>query len=241
MKRLIDIIFSLFGLLLTSPILLPVIFLIWRHDKNIPFYISKRVGLNGKEFNMVKLRSMPIGSDKSGVDSTSADDQRITPIGNFVRNYKLDEVSQLWNVLLGDMSLVGPRPNVKKETDLYTFDEKRLLDVKPGITDFASIVFSDEGNILKGKRDPNLVYNQLIRPWKSRMGLVYIANSSIFLDISIIFFTVVSFISRKMATRWVSKKLAIVGAEDILIDVALRENDLKPFPPPGSDKIVTSR
>ena len=88
-------------------------------------------------------------AEKTGVDSTAANDQRITAIGHFIRRYKLDELSQLWNVLRGDMSLFGPRPNVKRETDLYTAVEKQLLEAKPGITDFASIVFSDEGNILK--------------------------------------------------------------------------------------------
>ena len=140
MKRVIDISFSFLGLLLASPILVPVIFFIWKYDYSNPFYISKRVGINEKEFNMVKLRSMSVDSDKSCVDSTSSDDHRITPIGSLVRKYKLDELSQLWNVLLGDMSLVGPRPNVQSETNLYTSVEKKLLHIKPGITDFASIV-----------------------------------------------------------------------------------------------------
>jgi len=97
---------------------------------------------------------------------------------------------QLWNVLLGDMSLVGPRPNVKRETDLYTQEEKRLLSVRPGITDIASIVFSDEGDILKDKPDPDIAYNQLIRPWKSRLGLVYVERQNLWLDIRLIFLTI---------------------------------------------------
>ena len=123
---------------------------------------------------MVKIRSMIINADKTGVDSTSSDDMRITSVGKVIRKLKLDELSQLWNVLIGDMSLVGPRPNVKSETDLYTKIEKNLLNVKPGITDFSSIVFSDEGDILSGSDDPDLLYNQLIRPWKSRLSLFYI-------------------------------------------------------------------
>ena len=241
MKRIIDIFISIIGLVISSPVIIPVIFLIWVYDRKNPFYIAKRVGKDEKVFNMVKLRSMAIGSDKSGVDSTSDDDNRITPIGKIVRNYKLDEISQLWNVLLGDMSLVGPRPNVKTETDIYTHIEKNILLVKPGITDLASIVFSDEGLILKGKDNPNLSYNQLIRPWKSRLALVYIKNSSISLDIGIIFFTIISLLSKKMATRWVSRKLEKVGADKKLIHVSLRLNDLEPFPPPGSEKIVTFR
>jgi lipopolysaccharide/colanic/teichoic acid biosynthesis glycosyltransferase len=241
MKRLIDILFSIIGLVISSPVIIPVTFLIWFYDKKNPFYIAQRVGKNEKVFNMVKLRSMAIGSDKNGVDSTSADDNRITPIGKLVRSYKLDEISQLWNVLLGDMSLVGPRPNVKTETDIYTSIEKKILLAKPGITDLASIVFSDEGSILKGESDPNIAYNQLIRPWKSRLALVYIENSSITLDIGIIFYTVISFLSKPMATRWVSMQLEKIGADKKLINVTLRLDDLEPFPPPGSNKVVTSR
>ena len=127
MKRFLDILTALFGLILLSPILLIVMLLIWRQDYHSPLYIAPRVGKNGTLFNMVKLRSMIVGADKSGVDSTSARDPRITPVGNFVRKFKLDEITQLWNVLKGDMSLVGPRPNVKRETDLYTEIEKQLL------------------------------------------------------------------------------------------------------------------
>ena len=175
-KRLVDILASLFGLLITSPILLPVMFLVWKEDKKSPFYIAPRSGRNGTIFKMVKLRSMVVDADKTGVDSTSGNDMRITPIGHKIRRYKLDELVQLWNVLIGDMSLVGPRPNVKTETDLYTDVEKKLLLVRPGITDFSSIVFSDEGEILEGRDNPDLAYNQLIRPWKSRLGLLYIKN-----------------------------------------------------------------
>ena len=169
-KRLLDITLSLFGLVIASPILLPVMFLVWKQDRHSPFYVAERMGKKEKPFKMVKMRSMIKNADAQGVDSTSANDMRITPVGHFIRNYKLDELTQLWNVLKGDMSLVGPRPNVKRETDLYTSQEKRLLSVKPGITDFASIVFSDEGEILADKSDPDIAYNQLIRPGKSRLG-----------------------------------------------------------------------
>ena len=157
-----DIIVSFFSLLFISPILLIFMYLVYRQDKHSPFYIAPRVGRNGTMFKMVKLRSMSINADKSGVDSTSLDDVRITTVGHKIRKYKLDEFTQLWNVLIGDMSLVGPRPNVKRDTDLYTHVERKLLSIRPGITDFSSIVFSDEGEILEGKNDPDLSYNQLI-------------------------------------------------------------------------------
>ena len=240
-KRLIDILTSFFGLLITSPILLPVMFLVWKEDKRSPLYIAPRSGRNGAIFKMVKLRSMVVDADKSGVNSTSGNDMRITPIGHKIRKYKLDELIQLWNVLIGDMSLVGPRPNVKSETDLYTDIEKKLLLVRPGITDFSSIVFSDEGEILKGKENPDLAYNQLIRPWKSRLGLVYIKNQSFLLDLQLIFYTIVAIISRPKALIWVAKKLNSMNVDTDTIRVSKREIDLSPSPPPGSDEIVGSR
>ena len=240
-KRLVDILASFFGLLITSPILLPVMFLVWKEDKKSPFYIAPRSGRNGTIFKMVKLRSMVVDADKSGVDSTSGNDMRITPIGHKIRRYKLDELIQLWNVLIGDMSLVGPRPNVKSETVLYTDVEKGLLLVRPGITDFSSIVFSDEGEILEGKDNPDLAYNQLIRPWKSRLGLAYIKNQSFLLDLQLIFYTIVAIISKPKALIWVAKKLNNLDVDADTVRVSKREVNLFPFPPPGSDEIVSSR
>ena len=237
-KRLVDILASFFGLLVTSPILLPVMFLVWKEDKKSPFYIASRSGRNSVTFKMVKLRSMVVDADKSGVDSTSGNDMRITPIGHKIRRYKLDELIQLWNVLIGDMSLVGPRPNVKTETDLYTNVEKELLSVRPGITDFSSIVFSDEGEILEGKKDPDLAYNQLIRPWKSRLGLIYIENQSILLDLKLIIYTMVAIFSKQQALDWVVKELVILGVDIKIVKICKREEELYSFPPPGSNKVV---
>ena len=203
MKRLFDVFISFSGLLFLSPVLLTFMYLVYRQDKHSPFYVALRVGKNGVMFKMLKLRSMSVNADRNGVDSTSADDSRITPIGHKIRRYKLDEFTQLWNVLIGDMSLVGPRPNVLSDTNLYTDIEKGLLTVRPGITDFSSIVFSDEGDILKGMKDPDLAYNQLIRPWKSRLGLAYIKNQSLFLDFQLILYTVIAIISKQRALSWV--------------------------------------
>jgi lipopolysaccharide/colanic/teichoic acid biosynthesis glycosyltransferase len=241
MKRLLDILAALFGLILLSPILLIVMLLIWRQDYHSPFYIAPRVGKNEKIFSMVKLRSMIVGADKSGVDSTSAEDTRITPIGNFVRKFKLDEFTQLWNVFKGDMSLVGPRPNVKRETDLYTDIEKKLLSVRPGITDMASIVFSDENEILKDSEDPDIDYNQLIRPWKSRLGLLYIDNRSLWLDIQLIILTAAAIINRETALDGVNKILTKMNTPEDVIRVSRRKDKLVPFPPPGSDSVVSRR
>jgi len=240
-KRLVDILASFFGLLITSPVLLPVMFLVWKEDKRSPFYIAPRSGRNGEIFKMVKLRSMVVDADKSGVNSTSGNDMRITPIGHKIRKYKLDELVQLWNVLIGDMSLVGPRPNVKSETDLYTDIEKKLLLIRPGITDFSSIVFSDEGEILKDEEDPDLSYNRLIRPWKSRLGLIYIENQSFLLDLQLIIYTVVAIISKPKALLWVEKKLNDFNADKEVVKISKRKVGLYPYPPPGSDSVVTLR
>jgi len=240
-KRVIDLIFSTLGLMLASPILIPVMFLVWHHDKHSPFYVAERVGKDFIPFKMVKLRSMVKNADSTGVDSTSVNDMRITPVGQFIRKYKLDELTQLWNVLLGDMSLVGPRPNVIRETDLYTKIERNLLSVKPGITDFASIVFSDEGDILSGQKDPDVSYNQLIRPGKSRLGLFYIQVRSIKVDIFCLVVTVVSFVSREKALSIIVRYLGNLNAPGDLISIASRKASLAPSPPPGSDQIVTFR
>jgi lipopolysaccharide/colanic/teichoic acid biosynthesis glycosyltransferase len=237
-KKFIDITVSIFALIIMIPILIPISIIIWQYDKKSPFYIAPRVGKKFKIFNMIKLRSMIKDADKDGINSTSNKDLRITPIGQKIRKYKIDELTQIFNVLIGNMSLVGPRPNVKSEVDLYTEIEKELLRVKPGITDFSSIVFSDEGKILENKENPDLSYNQLIRPWKSRLGLIYIKHQSIMLDLELMIFTVVALISKPTALKWAVKKLEKFNVDQKIIEVAKRDKELSPFPPPGSDKIV---
>ena len=237
-KRVFDILFSLSGLLFFSPILIFFLISVWRFDKKSPLYISPRIGKNSKIFNLIKIRTMTVDADKKGISSTSDNDIRIIPVGQKIRKYKIDELTQLFNVLIGNMSLVGPRPNVKSEVNLYTETEKNLLSVKPGITDFSSIVFSDEGKILENKENPDLSYNQLIRPWKSRLGLIYIKHKSILLDLELMIFTVVALISKPMALKWVVKKLEKFNVDQKIIEVAKRDKELSPFPPPGSDKIV---
>lgn len=233
---------ALFFLIVFLPIILFFLFLIWVQDFSNPFYVAKRVGKNECEFDMIKLRSMKKGADKSGVDSTSSTDQRITAVGHFIRKYKIDELSQLLNVISGNMVLVGPRPNVKRETDLYTQEEKRILTLKPGITDLSSIVFSDEGDILKNSIDPDIDYNQLIRPWKSRLCLFYADRKSLYLDIKILFLTVLNFFDRKWSLKKIKHIIQSSGISDeYFLAVVERSVSLKPTPPPGSEKIVVSR
>ena len=241
MKRLLDIVASFLGLVLLSPFLLLGAVLVWLQDFHSPFYIPERVGRGGKKFCMVKLRSMVHRADASGVSSTAGDDPRITWVGRFIRRFKLDEFPQLWNVLKGGMSLVGPRPNIEAETRLYTEVERGLLDVRPGITDMASIVFADESDILQGSDDPDLAYNQLIRPWKSRLGLLYVEHASCWLNVRLILITLLAIVSRSCALYRVGRLVGSLGGDEVLCAVARREADLEPYPPPGSDAIVTDR
>ena len=206
-----------------------------------PLYIADRVGLHNKKFKMIKLRSMLQNADRSMVDSTASDDNRITKIGKLVRKFKLDEVTQLYNVFIGEMTLVGPRPNVERETNLYSDEEKKLLTVKPGITDFASIVFSDEGDILKGSNDPDIDYNQLIRPGKNMLGIFYIENSSLILDIKLILLTALAIISREKALIILTNILKSLNAPKELVVISQREKPLVPMAPPGYSSIIKKR
>jgi lipopolysaccharide/colanic/teichoic acid biosynthesis glycosyltransferase len=242
MKRLLDITAALFGLVLLSPLLVILSIAIWLQDYHSPFYIAPRMGRGEKPFRMVKFRSMVIRADKTGVDSTAGDDPRITALGRFIRRFKLDEIPQLWNVLWGQMSLVGPRPNVERETVLYTSEEKRLLSVRPGITDLASIVFADEGEILQGSADPDLRYNQVIRPWKSRLGLLYVdAPSNVLRDLKVILLTVRGALDRSSALQGVYEMAAGLGANPELLEIVSRRNPLPVGAPPGASEVVTSR
>jgi lipopolysaccharide/colanic/teichoic acid biosynthesis glycosyltransferase len=232
-KRLFDIAFSALVLLLASPVLLTAMLLVFLQDGHSPIYKAPRAGWRNRDFTMMKVRSMRMGADKTGVTSTSASDNRITRVGHFIRRFKLDELSQFWNVLIGDMSVVGPRPNSRRNgVDLYTDAEMRLLDVRPGITDLSSIVFSDEGAILAGADDADALYNRIIRPWKSRMGLIYAANASVALDVRIIWLTALALVSKDKALDGVIAILRELGADDDLIAIARRDRPLPEGEPP---------
>jgi lipopolysaccharide/colanic/teichoic acid biosynthesis glycosyltransferase len=234
-KALIDRSLAFVGLLLLSPVLATALLAVWRQDGRSPLYIADRAGRGGRRFRMVKIRSM-IVRPHPGASSTSADDERITAVGHFIRRWKIDELSQLWNVLKGDMSLVGPRPQVLAEVATYTPEELGLLSVKPGITDFSSIVFSDEGEILSGATDPDLAYRRLIRPWKSQLGLFYIANSNFPLDMQLILLTVVRIVRPRLALTGVCRLLRRQGAPEDLIRVAGRTTPLVPCAVPGKSE-----
>ena len=210
-KRLLDLIFSLFGLFLLAPFLIFFIVLVWLEDLENPFYFASRVGKNNKSFKMIKIRSMVVNADKKGAETIGLYDKRITKVGKKIRRYKIDELSQLLNVFFGDMSLVGPRPNTPKEVEKYNQQEQSLLKVKPGITDFSSIVFSNEAELVGDYGNPDYAYNTLIRPLKSRLGLIYIENQSIRLDFKLLVFTLAALINRKLGLELVKATLAKLG------------------------------
>lgn len=189
MTRFFDIVFSFFGIILLSPLFLIIYFLIIIESKGGGFYLQKRVGIHGKDFDLYKFRSMAKGSDKKGLITIGGNDSRITKMGLFIRKYKIDELPQLFNVFAGDMSLVGPRPEVRKYVDLYNKEQLEVLKVRPGITDYASIEFANENEILGSVSNPEKVYIEEIMPAKIQLNMKYIKNSDLSEYFKIIFLT----------------------------------------------------
>ena len=189
LKRIFDITLSLFGLIILLPFMLIIAILIKIDSKGSVFFKQIRVTKNGKEFKIFKYRTMRVGSDKYS-QITVGKDGRITKIGSFLRKYKLDEIPQLINVLIGDMSLVGPRPEVPKYVALYTDEQKEILKVRAGITDYASIEFSDENDLLASEEDPEKAYIEKIMPKKIELNKKYLSETSVLTDIRIILLTI---------------------------------------------------
>lgn len=238
-KRSFDFAGALCGLILLSPLLGWIALAVWLEDRRSPWFRGVRVGRRGRRFRMLKFRTMIPDAWTSGVSSTASGDRRITLVGKRLRRSKLDELPQLWNVLIGDMSFVGPRPQVEPDAALYTREERRLFDVRPGITDLASIVFADEGQILAGAADPDLHYNQIIRPWKSRLGLLYVERQTFVGDLKILGLTLLGGISRERALAGVARMLDRWDADPLLLRMAFRREPLLAWPPPGAQRIVS--
>ena len=194
MKRGFDFVSSLVGLILASPVLLVIAILIKREDRGPVFYRGVRVGRFGKLFRIFKFRTMVVNAEKLGGPSTADDDPRITKVGNFIRKFKLDELPQLINVLKGEMSIVGPRPEVQMYVDMFMEEERAILSVRPGITDWASIWNPDEGGILAGSLDPEKTYMEKIRPEKIRLQLKYVRERSFWNDLKIIAQTIITIV-----------------------------------------------
>lgn len=190
LKRIFDIFFSFIGLAILLPFFIIIGLLLVIDSPGGVFYKQARVGKNNIDFYLFKFRSMRTGADKKGLLTVGGRDSRITRMGYFIRKYKIDELPQLLNVFLGDMSLVGPRPEVRKYVDLYNEKQKQVLSVKPGITDYASIEYSNENELLGKVENPEQVYIDEIMPAKLKLNLKYIEEQGISTDLKIIFKTI---------------------------------------------------
>jgi lipopolysaccharide/colanic/teichoic acid biosynthesis glycosyltransferase len=189
MIRFLDFLFSFLGLILLSPFFLLIALFIKLSSSGPVLYKQSRIGLNGAEFDVYKFRSMRLNSDKLGLITVGRRDPRVTPVGYFLRKYKLDELPQLINVFNGDMSLVGPRPEVKKYVELYTNEQRKVLSIPPGITDWASIYYRDENVILGQSSHPERDYIEKVMPDKLNYNLIYIENYGLVQYFKIIFST----------------------------------------------------
>jgi lipopolysaccharide/colanic/teichoic acid biosynthesis glycosyltransferase len=190
-KRIFDFICSTLGLIVLSPVLLAITIKIKTGSDGPVFFKQIRVGENNEEFEILKFRTMVVDAEKLGRQITVGNDNRITKIGAFLRKYKLDELPQLINVFKGDMSLVGPRPEVPRYVKLYNEEQRKVLEAKPGITDLASIRYRDENDLLGEAEDPDTFYINTIMPDKLALNLEYINNNNIFVDIYIILKTII--------------------------------------------------
>lgn len=179
MIRLFDLVFSFLGILILFPLFLIIYIFIILESNGGGFFIQNRVGRNGIDFKLIKFRSMSIDSDKKGLITLGKCDPRLTKMGSFIRNHKFDELPQLLNVLKGDMSIVGPRPEVRKYVEIYTNEQSKILKVRPGITDYASIEYVNEDVILGQAVNPEEIYIEEIMPHKIQLNMKYIENQSI--------------------------------------------------------------
>lgn len=194
MIRLCDIVFSFLGLLLLSPLFLIVAIWIFIDDPGKVFYRQQRVGLDNQDFGLLKFRSMRVGADRMSLITIGDHDPRVTRAGYYIRKFKIDELPQLWNVLVGDMSLVGPRPEVRRYVNLYTPEQRRVLSIRPGITDYASIEYIDENRLLAESEDPDKTYIEEIMPKKIALNMRYIENQTVGEYFKIIFLTLAKII-----------------------------------------------
>ena len=236
MSTILNYLLSLVIAIFVLPIILFFALAIYLYDRHNPFYIANRVGKDGKCFKIIKLRSMRIDSHKIPTTNT---DPGITPIGKIIRKFKLDELPQIINVLKGDINIIGPRPQIEVEAKRYTSEEKKIFNAKPGISDIASIVFSDQGDILKNSQAPYLLYAQIERPWKSRLALLYVEHASLRLDLKIMFYTFTNIFAR----RWTLNRLSKIVSQwsydvEDLPEIVARRKDPYPYPVPGSNDII---
>ncbi|RNI35203.1 sugar transferase [Hanamia caeni] len=197
MIRFFDVVFSFVGLVVLLPFFVIIYLLIIIESKGGGFFTQQRVGRNGVDFNLIKFRSMRIGSDKKGLITVGEKDPRATKMGMFIRKFKIDELPQLFNVLKGEMSVVGPRPEVRRYVNLYNTEQLKVLSVRPGITDYASIEYAEENKILGSAVNPEKVYVEQIMPHKIQLNMKYIQNRSLKEYFKVIFLTIFQIFNKK--------------------------------------------
>lgn len=197
LKRIFDVTFSVIGLIVFTPLFLAVALIIKLDSKGPVFYRGVRAGKNGRPFRIFKFRTMVENAENIGGPSTSADDHRLTKVGKIIRNLKIDEFPQMINILKGEMSFVGPRPEVLDEVENYNEEETRILTVMPGMVDYATTKFHNEEEILEGAEDPHQAYKEKIQPEKLKLALEYVDNRSLWVDIKVL----LTFISTLITTR----------------------------------------
>ena len=195
MIRLLDIIFSILGIIILLPLFMIICLIIKADSKGGCFFIQERIGEGGKPFGILKFRTMRCGADADGLLTIGTHDRRITRVGSFLRKTKIDELPQLWNVLKGEMSIVGPRPEVEKYVLLYTEEQRRVLSVRPGITDYASIEYVNENEILSQASDPDRAYIEKVMPHKIKLSMRYLEHYCVSEYLKIIFLTLKKIIS----------------------------------------------
>jgi len=197
LKRFTDIFLSFLAILVLLPFMFVISLIVNFESIGGFFYFQQRVGKNGKDFKLIKFRTMYVRADKNGLITVGTNDKRITGFGKFLRKFKLDELPQLFNVIIGDMSIVGPRPEVRKYVNLYNSEQLKVLSVHPGLTDYASIIYIEENKILSESDDPEKMYVEKIMPHKLELNLKYIKNQTIFTDLKIIFKTIFKIFFKK--------------------------------------------
>jgi len=196
-KRSFDIIMALVGLILLLPLFLLIALAIVADSRGGVFYKQERIGKNRKPFNLLKFRSMSVGADKKGLLTVGSNDSRVTKAGLFIRKYKLDELPQLINILTGDMSFVGPRPEVQKYVDQYSAEQLKVLQVRPGLTDYASLEYFNENELLSKSPNPEATYIHEVMPAKLNLNFKYIENQGFFTDLKLIFRTIGRVLGRR--------------------------------------------
>lgn len=215
-------------LFLLSPILFLFLVAVWLEDRKFPLYTPYRVGLNGSLFKMIKLRTMFYGADKINIVATAETDKRITFVGKISRRYKIDEIFQLFNVLKGDMALIGPRPQLISEYESFTKNEKHIVDVKPDISDFSSLFLSKMENFLAKYTDPYSAYRTFCRPIKSRLALFYVSHKCVWVDVQLLFYNFTNFISHKWTTKHMANMIIRLGHCGVPYEVLCGEKP--PYP-----------